>query len=67
MIIAKGLKDPTNGLNKLDSNNAKIHVCTIEEDTSVNIWHCRLGHVNFRMLHDMTSNVEGMPYLQMVE
>lgn len=52
-VIARGSRDLTNGLYRLESNNLESHIYVMDEDNSINLWHSRLGHVNFRTLHEM--------------
>jgi hypothetical protein len=38
-IIAKGKRDPLNGLYKLHLNTLKTHMCVVDEFVEVKVWH----------------------------
>ena len=64
-IIAHRSLSPSKGLYTLDLYSPQAeHVLTTSSDSSsIETWHCHLGHANYQMLKDMACNrlIEGMP------
>jgi hypothetical protein len=53
-IITKRKRNPFNGLYKLDLNMLKIYMCVVDEFMELEVWHQRLGHVNFEHKMSLT-------------
>ena len=64
-VIARSTPDSANGLSRLESNSEDTNIYSVDEDNSIDILHCRLGHVNLRTLHEMAERVQGLSTLQL--
>ncbi|CAM6100214.1 unnamed protein product [Calypogeia fissa] len=79
-IFLKGSRDPSNLLYKLDSmddldgrfnpplyecHKAETVIAHCNDSDVINLWHKRIGHINYKRLHQMTTKelVNGVPKL----
>lgn len=57
-IITKGIKDPINGLYKMDTSTSHDSLYLFEGISTSGFWHQQMGHMHFQQLH--TLSIDGM-------